>query len=105
MYKETRLVTNQYDLSTWTMYLFSASAIYDGLYLRTSPTIIGGDRTARLDRELHAARRCLCLRTDAERSLRKLCSACCNTFMGLLSDISVFCALQAGLFIRKDVIN
>ena len=28
--------------------------------------IIGGDRIARLDRELHAVRRCLCLRMDAE---------------------------------------
>jgi hypothetical protein len=26
--------------------------------------------------------------------LRNLCSAGCTTFMGLLSDISLFCALQ-----------
>jgi hypothetical protein len=50
---------DQYDLSAWTMYSFSASAIYDGLYPRMSPIIIGGDRTVRLDRERHAARRCL----------------------------------------------
>jgi hypothetical protein len=84
------------------MYLFSASAIYDGLYPRTSPIIISGDRTARSDRELHAGRRCLCLRKDAERSLGTLCSAGCTTFIGLPSDIPVFCAPQ--LFPRPSQI-
>jgi hypothetical protein len=46
--------------------------------------------TARSDRELHAGRRCLCLRKDAERSLGTLCSAGCTTFIGLPSDISAF---------------
>jgi len=45
--------------------------------------------------ELRAVRRALCLSKDAERSLRNLSSASSTTFMGLLSDISVFCALHA----------
>ena len=86
---------DQYDLSAWTISLFSTSAIYVGPYPRTSPIIIGGDRTARLDRELHAVRRCLCLRKGAESSLRNLCSAGCTAFMGSLSENIGFCALQA----------
>jgi hypothetical protein len=38
-----------HDLSAWTTYLFSGSVIYLRLYPRTSPIIIGVDRTARLD--------------------------------------------------------
>jgi len=97
-----RDVWDQHDLSAWTIYLFSASAIYVGLYPRTSPIIMGGARTARLDRGLHAVRRCLCLRDYAERSLWNLSSAGCTTFIGLLSDISLFCALQPGDMIDRN---
>jgi hypothetical protein len=81
------------DLNAWTTYLFfsernlrRALSAYATYYNR-------GDCTARLDRELHAVRRCLCLRKEAERSLRDLYSAGGTTFMGLPSHISVFCAL------------
>ena len=59
----------------------------------------GGSRRSGYVDDLHAieVRRCLCLRKDAERSLRNLCLAACTTFMGLLSNISVFCALQASI--------
>jgi hypothetical protein len=69
------------------LFIFSASAIYVGLYPRTSPIIIGGARTARLDRELHAVRRCLCL---CGKIVVKPVLGGCTTFIGLLSDISLF---------------
>jgi hypothetical protein len=85
------VVTQQYPM-------LQRSLLYRGITRRALSAyvtfIIGGDGTARLDRELHAVRQCLCLRKEAERSLRTLCSTGCTTFMGLLSDISVFCALQ-----------
>jgi hypothetical protein len=61
------------------------------------------------DEDLVPVRRCPCLKKDAERSSRNLCSAGCAAFMGLLSDISVFAPYnprqRAGDNLASDVVS
>ena len=79
---------DQHDLNAWIIYLFSTKPIYVEFYQRMSPNIICGDRTARSDRELHAALRCL-PQKGSRKIIAKPAPGGCTTSISL-RDISAF---------------